>query len=85
MTMKNHAMKNAPLVKELAMYLAKHPDAEKKRYKNATYIAFSAKDAELNKENEKMIASFVEEGKTVIRAVQTNNTTRPWEFFPVFR
>jgi hypothetical protein len=83
MSRKVQAMKNAPLVKELAMYIAKHPKAGKKSDESVTYVAFSAKDAELNKENKKLIASFVKEGRKVIKAVQTNDKFNPWKFYPV--
>lgn len=83
MSRKDQAVKNIDLSRELAMYIAKHPDVAKKMPKSSNFVAFSAQDAELNKANEKLIASLVDERKPIIKAVQTNDKFNPWKFFPV--
>jgi hypothetical protein len=83
MSRKEQATKNINLSHQLATYIAAHPDVSRKMPKHSNYIAFSASDEALNKANEKLIASLVGEGKSIIRAVQTNNKINPWEFFSV--
>lgn len=86
MSTKDQAIKNIDLTQELAAYIAKNPKEAKKSPKSAMYVAFSANDEELNKANEKLIASLVDEGKKgkqIIKAVQTNDKLHPWKFFPV--
>lgn len=81
---KDQAIKNMELTQELAAYIAKHPKVAKKSPENATYVAFSAKDEELNEANEKLLQSIIKEGrKFIIKAVQTNDRLNPWKFFPV--
>jgi hypothetical protein len=83
MSRKDQAIKNIDLSQELAMYIARHPDVAKKMPKSSNFVAFSASDKKLNQANEKLIASLVDEGKPIIKAVQTNDKLNPWKFFPV--
>lgn len=77
MSNKDQAIKNIDLSHELAMYIAKHPNVAKKMPKSSSFVAFSASDEELNKANEKLIASLADEGKPIVKAVQTNDKVNP--------
>ncbi|HUD44206.1 MAG TPA: DUF5647 family protein [Patescibacteria group bacterium] len=83
MSNKDQAVKNMDLSQELAEFIAKNPKAVKKIPRSSTFVAFSSKDEQLNKANEKLIASLMQEGKKVIKAIQTNDKFNPWKFFPV--
>lgn len=77
---KKQVEKNIKLSSKIASYIMKNPDAVKKVPKNSTYVIFSADDQELNKKNEEMISSLKDEGKKVIKVVETKNKTNPWNF-----
>ena len=83
MSKKQQAMKNLDLSQKLAEYIANNPKAVKNVPKSSTFVAFSSSDNELNRKNEELIASLSEEGKKVVKAIQTTNKINPWKFSPV--
>jgi hypothetical protein len=83
MDTKYQAVKNIGLIQELARYLAAHPDEDEQTTGDVTYVAFSSTDEQLNHANEKLLASLVDEGRKVVKAMQTNDKFHPWKFSPV--
>ena len=78
MSTKLQIKKNLRLSEKLLDYLSKHPRNNKQE--NISYIVFTKEDNELNKENLVMAKSLAKEGKRVVKAIETNNKSTPWEF-----
>ena len=78
MSQKQQVTKNLDLSEKLADYLVQNPTAASKLPKKASFVTFSAKDKELNEKNEEIVNKLNEQGKTVIKAQETNNDSRPW-------
>lgn len=69
--------KNLILIEKLFDYLAAKKKTSKGGY---SYVVFSKEDKALNKENEKLIAPLLKEGKKVIKATETGDKNNPWQF-----
>ncbi len=80
MTKNKQISKNIELSEKLANYLASHPIESEALPNNASFVAFSKDDERLNEENIKLIRGLIEEGKNVIKALQTNDKNNPWIF-----
>lgn len=73
--------KNLKLSGELMDYLADNPSiSDVKKWNKASFVVITQNDSELNRLNTKLINSLIEEGKKVIKAVQTSDKTNPWTF-----
>jgi hypothetical protein len=78
MSKKQQIQKNLKLSEELMEYLADNPYNSKE--KNVSFVVFTQNDKELNKLNSNLINSLIEEGKHVIKAIQTSDKNHPWSF-----
>jgi Family of unknown function (DUF5647) len=83
MSTKTQTEKNLKLSEALADFIISHPEVSKTLPDDASFVTFSAEDTKLNETNEQLIQEFLEEGKHVIKAQQTHNTAKPWNFSPV--
>lgn len=83
MTKQLQRKKNFDLAEKLADFLVKNPDPLGDTPKNTSYVVLSSADKKLNKENERLIQSVLEEGKYVVKAQQTTDKHNPWKFTPV--
>ena len=83
MTKQQQFIKNIDLSKKLAEYLASHPMEADKLPDNASFVAFTEQDIELNTVNTKLIEGLLEEGKKVVKAIFTNDKTTPWKLTAV--
>lgn len=72
--------RNVQLSGKLAEYIAANPSVIKTMPKGASFVVFSHKDKELNKENNKLIKSLKSEGKKVVKAVEKDDKKNPWGF-----
>lgn len=80
MSKKKQVSKNLDLTEKLASFIVKHPDTDTKFSKGSVFVAFSATDKRLNKENLKLATNLNKDGKKVIKATETKNKTKPWNF-----
>lgn len=81
MTKTKQIKKNLKLSEQLLNYLASNPtDAPGKKAGNVSYVVISKDDKELNKLNYNLIVGLQDEGKTVIKAEQTQDKKQPWIF-----
>ncbi len=83
MSKKDQVDKNLELSEKLAEYLAKDPPEVKGMPKKSAFITFSLTDQELNKLNNKLVNSYSEKGKTVVKAQETKDEKKPWKFTPI--
>lgn len=73
--------KNLQLSEELMDYLADNPSqSPTKKGGSISFVVITKDDKELNKLNNKLIDSLREEGKKVMKAIQTLNKKQPWTF-----
>lgn len=72
--------KNLDLSEKLAYYIAAHPTINAKFPKGSAYVAFSATDAKLNAANKKLVINLNKEGKKIVKAQETKNENKPWNF-----
>lgn len=70
---------NIKLSGELINFISSKPELAKK-YAGCSYVVFSKDNPGLNKINESFITELKQEGKTVIRATQTDQRQNPWIF-----
>jgi Family of unknown function (DUF5647) len=68
---------NLKLPEKLADFLVRHPEVSKTMPNDASFVTFSAEDAQLNEVNKKLIEELLEEGKHVVKAQETNNKKQP--------
>ncbi len=80
MSIKEQAKYNSALSEKLANYLGKTPKESKNLPENAAFVTFSEKNTRLNKLNDKIVKSLVQQGKTVYKAKQTSDLEQPWVF-----
>ena len=73
---------NIELSDKLANFLVTKPDMLK-RYAGYSYVVFSSTNFGLNKLNEHLIEELLLEGNGVIKATETGNLSKPWEFSKV--
>jgi hypothetical protein len=83
MSKQQQVEKNLALAEELADYMVNNPNLMEDLPKSASYVAFSSTDTALNKVNGKLIKGLLEEGKKVLKAIQTNDKKNPWTLTPV--
>lgn len=83
MSKKQQIDKNLKLSGELAQFLVENPYLFDKLPKNASFVVFSSKDNKLNKVNEKLLESLLDEGKEVVKVEETNDNNNPWKFTPI--
>lgn len=68
------------LAQKLMAFILANGKILKELPNNATYVAFSAKNQELNKETEKLLDTVKKEGKPVIQAFEPQSKNAPWKF-----
>lgn len=73
---------NIELSDKLANFLVTKPEMLK-RYAGYSYVVFSSTNPGLNKLNNHLIEELLLEGNGVVKAVETGNVSKPWEFSPV--
>jgi hypothetical protein len=83
MNTKTQTEKNLKLSEKLADFLVSHPEVSKALPDDASFVTFSAEDTQLNETNDELIKELLEEGKHVVKAQETNNEKKPWEFSPI--
>lgn len=80
MSKKQQLDKNMKLTVKLADFIASHPEVNKSIPSGSSIVPFSASNDVLNRMNEKLIPGLKEEGKIVVKAKETKNSKKPWEF-----
>lgn len=83
MTKKKQFIKNLDLSEKLANYIAKNPSEVKDFPSDASFVTFSSTDSDLNNANKKLLKSLKEEGRSVIKAQETQDKHIPWKFTAV--
>ncbi len=83
MTKKIQLKKNLKLTEKLATYIIDNPSVTKGIPSNASYVFYSATDKKLNKTNDAIIKSLLNQGTAVVKAQETQNTKIPWKLTPV--
>lgn len=83
MSKKKQIDKNIKLSEKLATFIAENPDLYQDLPSHASFVVFSLRDKELNKINQKLIQSLLQEGKQVVKAEETEDKSKPWKFIPV--
>lgn len=68
------------LLGKLTDFLTKNVKEIKKLLNNASYVAFSAKDKELNKEADELLESLKKEHKPLIKAFEPKSAKDSWKF-----
>lgn len=74
--------KNIQFSAKVEEFLMENPSEMKKLPNNASIIVFTKYDTELNESNEKILKDLLDEGKTVIRAHETDKKKNMWRFTP---
>lgn len=73
--------KNLQLSGELMEYLADNPSqSPTKKLGSVSFVVLTKNDVELNKLNSQLIDSLLDEGKKVVKALQTSDKKQPWTF-----
>lgn len=73
--------KNLQLSGELMEYLADNPSqSPTKKWGSVSFVVLTKNDDKLNKFNSQLIDSLLDEGKKVVKAVQTSDKKHPWTF-----
>lgn len=76
--------KNLKLTENLMEYLADNPsDSPSLKWGAVSFVIWSKDDSKLNNLNTKLIESLQEEGKKVVKAIQTQDKNEPWTFAQV--
>ena len=83
MSKKSQMTKNIKLSNDLSRYIVNNPQVLVGLPSNASVVAFSKDDESLNKANNTIIKSLLNEGTVVVKAQETNKDKNPWEFTPV--
>lgn len=73
--------KNLQLSEELMQFLADNPTlSPTNKWGSVSFVVMTKDDKELNKLNSDLIDSLQEEGKKVVKAIQTLDKKSPWQF-----
>ena len=80
MSDKNYTDKYLKLLKKLTSFLVSNGNEVKKLPKNASYVAFSAKDEDLNKINIQIISGLKKENKPIVKAEEPTSQKGSWKF-----
>jgi len=81
MSNKQQLEKNLQLSEKLMQYLADNPsDSPTDKLGSVSFVVFTKNDNTLNEANLKLIDSLHEEGKKVVKAIQTLDKKAPWQF-----
>ena len=80
MSNKNYTDKYLKLLEKLTNFLISNGNEVKKLPKNASYVAFSAKDNEMNKINIKILNHLKKENKPIVKAEEPNTQKDSWKF-----
>lgn len=70
---------NMKLSEELATFIITNPKILKK-YSGYSYVVFSYSNKELNELNNELVIGIINEGKNVVKAIQTSDKNLPWKF-----
>ena len=70
---------NMQLSEELATFIITNPKILKK-YSGCSYVVFAYKNKELNELNNELVIGLINEGKNVVKAIQTSDKKFPWKF-----
>lgn len=73
---------NIILSEKLADYLATHPKVLKK-YTGSSFVVISYSNKKLNKMNLKLVDDLLDEGKSVVKAMQPQKPNLDWKFITV--
>ncbi len=84
MTQTSQIKKNFKLSTNLSNYIFDNPHTLGGLPNNASIVAFSEDDELLNKANNIIIKSLLNEGTVVIKAQETKKAKTSWKFTPVF-
>lgn len=74
---------NIELTEKLASLIIANPSLLKK-YSGYSYVVFSKDNMELNELNNHLVIELINEGKNVVKAIQTNDVKSPWKFTVAF-
>lgn len=80
MTLKKQFTINIDLSEKLANYIASNPEDVKNLPEDASFVTFSSHDVSLNNANMKLVEGLLEEGRSVVKATETNDKKSPWKF-----
>lgn len=80
MSNKNYTDKYLKLLEKLTSFLVSNGDEVKKLPKNASYVAFSAKDEDINKINIKILNHLKKENKPIVKAEEPTTQKGLWKF-----
>ena len=82
MSNKQFTEKYLTLVEKLMNFIAHNGKGVKALPRNASFVAFSSTDADLNKYTERILESLIEEkeDKPIVKAVEQKNSNEPWKF-----
>lgn len=72
--------KNLILSNKLAEYISKNPNTVAGFPSDASYVLFPAYDKRLNRKNTLLYEDLTNQGKKVVKAIQTKDKRNPWEF-----
>ena len=70
---------NMQLSEELATFIIANPKILRK-YSGYSYVVFSYSNKELNELNNELVIGIINEGKNVVKAIQTSEKNSPWKF-----
>ena len=71
---------NSRLIGKLHNYLMTHAEVSEKLPNDSSYVVFSARNSQLNKQNEKIVDKLLKEGKkNIIKAEETKSRNTPWK------
>lgn len=70
---------NMQLSEELATFIIANPKILRK-YSGYSYVVFSYSNKELNELNNELVIGIINEGKNVVKAIQTSDKNFPWKF-----
>lgn len=80
MSNKNYTDKYLKLLEKLTNFLTSNGAEAKKLPKNASYVAFSAKDKDMNKINIKILSHLKKENKPIVKAEEPSSLKGSWKF-----
>lgn len=82
MSTKVYTSKYFDLIEQLMHYVTKNGSGVKELPSNASFVAFSNKDTELNEYTQRILDSLIEdkEDKPIVKAEQLKNSSASWKF-----
>lgn len=83
MTKKIQLQENLKLSEKLAAYIVDNPSVTKGIPSNASYVFYSATDKALNRANDAIIKSLLNQGTAVVKAQENQNTKTHWKLTSV--